>query len=74
MLQPILYFANSVRYQGLAFALFTGASIFVLDDVFSALDSQTALEVFQNLFGSDGLFRRWRSTVIMTTTRCEYYR
>ncbi|KAJ6785356.1 hypothetical protein PWT90_03231 [Aphanocladium album] len=54
---------------GLARSLFAPASIAVLDDVLSALDTQTASIVFGRLFGPDGLARRRGITVIMATNR-----
>ncbi|KAJ6785357.1 hypothetical protein PWT90_03232 [Aphanocladium album] len=53
----------------LARAVYTQMDILVLDDVLSALDAQTASSIAERLFGPDGLCRRWRSTVIMTTNR-----
>ncbi|KAJ6785359.1 hypothetical protein PWT90_03234 [Aphanocladium album] len=53
----------------LARAVYAQADIMVIDDVLSALDPDTAQTVFTNLFGKDGLVRRWNCTVVMTTNQ-----
>ncbi|KAM0506276.1 hypothetical protein ACHAP8_001310 [Fusarium lateritium] len=45
----------------------------LLDDVFSGLDHQTAQTVFENLFGKHGLFRQWKTTVILATQSGESF-
>ncbi|KAJ3496257.1 hypothetical protein NLG97_g2789 [Lecanicillium saksenae] len=56
----------------MARAAYAQTDIMVVDDVFSALDPDTAQAVFTNLFGRDGLVRRWNCTVIMTTNRLHF--
>lgn len=56
---------------GLARALFSRSSIIILDDVFSALDQDTAATVADRLVGPNGLLRAWQTTVIMTTNKPE---
>ncbi|KAJ6785360.1 hypothetical protein PWT90_03235 [Aphanocladium album] len=56
----------------LARAVYARTDIMVIDDVFSALDPDTAQTVFTNLFGRDGLVRRWDCTVVMTTNRLQF--
>jgi ABC-type multidrug transport system fused ATPase/permease subunit len=51
----------------LARALYLQADIMVLDDVFSGLDAETEEQVFDQLFGPDGLLRRQKSTVVLCT-------
>ncbi|RDW58714.1 hypothetical protein BP6252_13190 [Coleophoma cylindrospora] len=51
----------------LARALYSRVDVLILDDVFSGLDSTTEEVIFIRLFGSDGLFRKARTTVILTT-------
>ncbi|TQV98201.1 ABC multidrug transporter [Cordyceps javanica] len=58
---------------GLARSLCTTASIVILDDVLSALDSPTAATVFDRLLGPGGLLRRRGTTVIMTTNTVELF-
>ncbi|KAK2592795.1 hypothetical protein QQS21_009499 [Conoideocrella luteorostrata] len=53
----------------LARAIYSQASIFVLDNVFSALDKTTSDAVFHRLLGPNGLLRRISKTVVMTTHR-----
>ncbi|KAM3498333.1 hypothetical protein MY10362_008341 [Beauveria mimosiformis] len=57
------------RLDGLARSLYRNASIVILDDVLSALDTSTAAAVFSRLFGPGGFLRRRGTTVIMTTNR-----
>ncbi|KAJ6779774.1 hypothetical protein PWT90_04952 [Aphanocladium album] len=56
---------------GLARSIFAGTTILLLDNVLSALDTNTASLVFQRVCGPDGLLRRWNCTVIMTTNQRE---
>lgn len=51
----------------LARALFLDASLMVLDDIFSALDNETAVGIFNDLFGETGMLRNSRCTVILST-------
>ncbi|KAM3457637.1 hypothetical protein NHJ6243_007726 [Beauveria neobassiana] len=57
---------------GLARSLYSNASIVILDDVLSALDTSTAAAVFRRLFGPGGFLRRRGTTVIMTTNRLDF--
>ncbi|KAJ3488046.1 hypothetical protein NLG97_g6273 [Lecanicillium saksenae] len=54
---------------GLARSLFAGATIILLDNVLSALDTNTASFVFRRVCGPYGLLRRWNCTAIMTTNQ-----
>lgn len=51
----------------LARALYVQADLLVLDDVFSGLDAETEEQVFDRVFGSHGLLRRRRTTVVLCT-------
>lgn len=51
----------------LARALYLQSELLVLDDVFSGLDADTEEQVFQQVFGLDGLLRRRCSTVVLCT-------
>jgi ATP-binding cassette subfamily C (CFTR/MRP) protein 1 len=53
--------------QALARALFARCEIVLLDDIFSGLDGQTEKTVFDNLFGSKGLFRQLKTTVVLVS-------
>ncbi|VUC22540.1 unnamed protein product [Clonostachys rosea] len=56
----------------IARALYARPSVFVFDDIFSALDNKTEDTVFWNLFGSDGLIRRLGATVILCSHSTKY--
>ncbi|KAG8412280.1 hypothetical protein J3458_014468 [Metarhizium acridum] len=56
----------------LARAVYSQASLLVLDNVLSALDRGTADAIFSRLFASGGLLRRLGSTVVMTIHSAEY--
>ncbi|KAF7874446.1 uncharacterized protein EAF02_008423 [Botrytis sinoallii] len=49
----------------LARALFSRSDILLLDDTFSGLDGDTERIIFDNLFGSSGLVKRLKITVIL---------
>ncbi|KAH8697489.1 P-loop containing nucleoside triphosphate hydrolase protein [Talaromyces proteolyticus] len=51
----------------LARALYLHSDLLVLDDIFSGLDVDTEEQVFQQVFGPDGLLKRRRSTVVLCT-------
>ncbi|KAH9905410.1 putative ABC multidrug transporter [Xylariomycetidae sp. FL2044] len=51
----------------LARALYLQSDFLVLDDIFSGLDADTEEKVFRLVFGSEGLLRRRRSTVVLCT-------
>ncbi|KAL8819211.1 MAG: hypothetical protein Q9223_002310 [Gallowayella weberi] len=52
----------------LARAAYSRHDICMLDDVLSGLDMDTEHQVFHNLLGLDGLFRRQATTVIITSS------
>ncbi|EFZ03270.2 ABC transporter, transmembrane domain, type 1 [Metarhizium robertsii ARSEF 23] len=56
----------------LARAVYSQASLLVLDNVLSALDRSTADAIFARLFAPGGLLRRLGSTVVMTIHSAEY--
>ncbi|KAF4958905.1 hypothetical protein FSARC_10903 [Fusarium sarcochroum] len=51
----------------LARALYLESDLVILDDVFSGLDADTELQIFQRVFGPDGLLRQRRTTVVLCT-------
>jgi ABC-type bacteriocin/lantibiotic exporter with double-glycine peptidase domain len=51
----------------LARALYLGCEFIVLDDIFSGLDADTEEQVFQQVFGPNGLLRQRRTTVVLCT-------
>jgi ATP-binding cassette subfamily C (CFTR/MRP) protein 1 len=51
----------------LARALYSRHELFILDDVFSALDGSTERIVFERTFGKNGLLRKLGSTVLLVT-------
>ncbi|KAG9504746.1 hypothetical protein J7337_004722 [Fusarium musae] len=51
----------------LARALYLETDLVILDDVFSGLDADTELHVFQRVFGPGGLLRERRTTVVLCT-------
>ncbi|KAK8115981.1 ABC multidrug transporter [Apiospora sp. TS-2023a] len=51
----------------LARALYLQSDLLILDDIFSGLDADTEEQVFQRVFGPDGVARRRHSTVILMT-------
>ncbi|KAH8883332.1 putative ATP-binding cassette transporter [Thozetella sp. PMI_491] len=55
----------------LARAVYSRAKIIVLDDVFSALDTKTRKSVLESLFGTDGVFKKLGSTVVLATHAAE---
>ncbi|ATY61286.1 ABC multidrug [Cordyceps militaris] len=56
----------------LARAIYSRAPVIVLDDVLSALDSDTAEIILSRLLGEDGLLTQTGTTVIMTTNIREH--
>ncbi|TQS34482.1 hypothetical protein Golomagni_05130 [Golovinomyces magnicellulatus] len=56
----------------LARAVYSRASILVLDDIISALDHTTALSIIVKLFGPEGLLKSQGRTVIMATHSVQY--
>ncbi|KND89223.1 ATP-binding cassette transporter abc1 [Tolypocladium ophioglossoides CBS 100239] len=51
----------------LARAVYARAPVVLLDDVFSALDRSTSLDIFSRLLGDDGLLRREHTAVLLAT-------
>lgn len=51
----------------LARALYLQSDLLVLDDIFSGLDADTEEQVFRQVFGPDGLLRRRRASVLLST-------
>ncbi|KAF5972845.1 multidrug resistance-associated 1 [Fusarium coicis] len=51
----------------LARALYLETDLVILDDVFSGLDADTELHVFQHVFGPGGLLREGRTAVVLCT-------
>jgi len=51
----------------LARALYLRTDLIILDDVFSGLDADTEDRVFRRVFGSDGLLRQRKATVVLCT-------
>lgn len=51
----------------LARAVYAKAEILLLDNVFSSLDRRTCHSIFENLFSTNGLLRRLKTTVVMAT-------
>jgi ATP-binding cassette, subfamily C (CFTR/MRP), member 1 len=56
----------------LARALYQRPALFLLDSVFSSLDSRTSRALSENLFGASGLFKTLGATVLITTYDSEY--
>ncbi|KAI1179905.1 putative ABC transporter [Nemania sp. FL0916] len=57
----------------LARALFAKYDILFLDDTFSGLDGKTEQVIFENLFGTRGLIRRLKTTVILVSNSSQYF-
>ncbi|KAM0467781.1 hypothetical protein ACHAP7_011585 [Fusarium lateritium] len=51
----------------LARALYLQSDLLILDDVFSGLDADTEEQVFRRVFGTEGLLRERRTTVVLCT-------
>jgi ATP-binding cassette, subfamily C (CFTR/MRP), member 1 len=47
--------------------VYAAKEIAIFDDVLSGLDSTTMLEVFHGVFGSEGLLRQRKTTVVLAT-------
>ncbi|EEU41992.1 uncharacterized protein NECHADRAFT_50921 [Fusarium vanettenii 77-13-4] len=56
----------------LARAVYSQKRLIILDDVFSSLDNSTSEKVFQRLLGGNGLLRRNKTTVILTTSKVHF--
>ncbi|KAB5582239.1 putative ABC transporter [Coniochaeta sp. 2T2.1] len=57
----------------LARAVYARCEIVLLDDIFSALDGKTEQQVFGNLFGATGLFRRLKTTVLLVSSSTHHF-
>jgi ATP-binding cassette subfamily C (CFTR/MRP) protein 1 len=53
--------------QALARTVYARKDILILDDVFSGIDNNTEQIIFDRLWGSNGIFRRLRTTVVLAT-------
>ncbi|KAI8713576.1 hypothetical protein NCS52_01302400 [Fusarium sp. LHS14.1] len=56
----------------LARAVYSQKRLIILDDVFSSLDNSTSEKVFQRLLVGNGLLRRNKTTVILTTSKVHF--
>ncbi|RSL46129.1 hypothetical protein CEP54_013989 [Fusarium duplospermum] len=56
----------------LARALYLETELFIIDDILSGLDNTTGNNVFQRVFGPDGLIRRRGATAILCTHAVRY--
>ncbi|KAJ4155490.1 hypothetical protein LMH87_000731 [Akanthomyces muscarius] len=52
---------------GIARAVYSRTRVIILDDVFSAIDRRTALEILQGLCGQNGLLRQLNCTVVLSS-------
>ncbi|KAI1756695.1 putative ABC transporter [Xylaria castorea] len=57
----------------LARALFARCDILLLDDTFSGLDGDTERIIFKHLFGSTGLLRQLKTTVVLISNSSQYF-
>lgn len=53
--------------KALARAVYSRKQIMLFDGIFSQLDTSVQATIFANLFGPEGLFRKWGTTIILTT-------
>ncbi|KAM7186181.1 ABC transporter [Rhypophila sp. PSN 637] len=60
--------AGQRQRVALARAVYSRKRIALLDDVFSQLDADTSGIITSRLIGPNGLFRRWETTVILTSS------
>ncbi|KAL4962566.1 ABC transporter [Aspergillus stella-maris] len=59
---------NGLTFErALARALYSRCNLFLLDDVFSGIDTAATETISQNLFSDRGLFRQMQSTIVLTT-------
>ncbi|KAJ6785660.1 hypothetical protein PWT90_06005 [Aphanocladium album] len=49
------------------YAIYGGVRVIVFDDIFSALDRGTALDILVGLCGNQGLLREWNCTVVLSS-------
>ncbi|KAI0859592.1 putative ABC transporter [Xylaria cubensis] len=57
----------------LARALFARCDLLLLDDTFSGLDGDTERIIFNHLFGSIGLLRHLKTTVVLVSNSSQYF-
>jgi ATP-binding cassette subfamily C (CFTR/MRP) protein 1 len=57
--------------QALARAVYARKDTLIMDDVFSGLDAHTEDAIFHNLLGEQGILRRFKTTVIVVSSRCK---
>ncbi|KAI0189383.1 putative ABC transporter [Xylaria flabelliformis] len=57
----------------LARALFARCDLLLLDDTFSGLDGDTERIIFNHLFGSIGLLRQLKTTVVLISNSSQYF-
>jgi ATP-binding cassette subfamily C (CFTR/MRP) protein 1 len=55
------------KLQALARAVYARLNIVLLDDVLSALDSNTERQIVERLLGANGMFRKLGTTVVLVT-------
>lgn len=48
-------------------ALYLETNIFIFDDILSGLDADTEEQVFENVFGTDGIIKRRKATAVLCT-------
>lgn len=63
-----------MEIQALARALYSTASVLVLDDPFSSMDVTTSRQVYDALLGEGGSLRNGDRTVILATRRRKSYK
>ncbi|KAI1855105.1 hypothetical protein JX265_012293 [Neoarthrinium moseri] len=56
----------------MARALYLDTDFFIIDDILSGLDAETADRVFRNIFGVDGYLKRRNATVLLCTHNIKY--
>ncbi|KAK5123894.1 hypothetical protein LTR85_002090 [Meristemomyces frigidus] len=56
----------------LARALYARKRLLVVDDALSGLDANTSRQVFSNIFGSNGIYKRYGMTAILATHSVQY--
>lgn len=66
--------SSDLFMKSLARAVYSGASVIVLDDPLSSVDDTTASVIMKRLLGEEGFLRVNRTTVIMTTSSCKYFK
>lgn len=62
------HFPPANNLKALARSVYSRNNLIVLDDVFSGLDNKTSRKVFQSLLGDNGLLRKSKTTVVLSTS------